>query len=44
MPAGHIFAAMVAGALDHGRRRRNWRYGKSLAGDAAKVAFASIAP
>ena len=37
--AGHIFAAMVAGAFDHGDGA-GIAHGKALAGDAAEIAFA----
>src|SRR6202012_4400765 len=36
--AGHVFAAMVAGALDHGDRA-GVAYRKAFAGDAAEIAF-----
>src|SRR5205085_5613288 len=36
---GHVFAAMVAGALDH-RDRAGVAHRKTLAGDAAEIAFA----
>src|SRR5262249_59519671 len=37
--AGHVFAAMVAGAFDHGDGA-GIAHGEALAGDAAEVAFA----
>src|SRR5205814_723100 len=37
--AGHVFAAVIAGALDH-RDRAGIAHREALAGDAAEIAFA----